>query len=62
MCIIIGTNKVKIAKRNYNEVQRMLIDKHFENPNILHVHTEPDRAYYIPYFSVNAAVIKEVLQ
>ncbi len=40
----------------------MLIDKHFENPNILHVRTEPNRAYYIPYFSVNAAVIKEVLQ
>ncbi|PWL44819.1 MAG: beta-galactosidase [Clostridiales bacterium] len=37
----------------------MLIEKYYENPNILHVGTEPNRAYYIPYFSVNAALSGE---
>ena len=37
----------------------MLIEKYYESPNILHVHTEPNRAYYIPYFSVNAALSGE---
>lgn len=28
----------------------MKLEKFYENPDILHVGTEPDRAYYIPYF------------
>ena len=34
----------------------MLIEKYFEDLHTLHVGTEPNRAYYIPYFSVNAAL------
>ena len=37
----------------------MKLEKYYENPEVLHVGTEPDRTYYIPYFKAGGFDITE---
>lgn len=38
---------------------RMIVEKFFENPKILHVNTLDNRAYFIPYTNIDEALSKE---